>query len=176
MAYDSSRQATVLFGGWNGSTALGDTGEYSCCQVPVPFGCETPHCNGAPRLSAAGCARVGSPQFAIEVQNAVPDAPGPAAGLLALSNQASAGTSVPCTSSFAQRLCWNIVPIGADFLVAVDASGRGTLPVPIPDDAALKGSRVYFQFLSYHPGKDCPCVVAPLLGFTSSQGLDVLVQ
>jgi hypothetical protein len=179
LAHQDARGTTLLFGGWDLSQPLADTWEYAPaapCAMPVAFGCATPHCSGAARLSAATCPAPGNAAFALEVANAVPDQPPPAAGIFFLSHLAIPGASLPCTSSVAQRLCFNVAPLGIDFLVAVDGRGRGSLPLPIPNDPGLSKLRLYVQFASYHPTRDCPCVAGPGLGFTSSQGLEVVIQ
>jgi hypothetical protein len=66
--------------------------------------------------------------------------------------------------------------MGLEFPVAIDARGRGALPAAIPNLPVLRGTRAYVQLLSFHPARDCPCVFAPGLGLTSSQGLEILIQ
>jgi hypothetical protein len=179
MVHQKARGTSLVFGGWDLSAPLADTWEYVAappCATPVAFGCETPHCAGAPRLSAATCARVGNAAFALEVANAVPDQPPPAGGLLFLSATAAPGQALPCSSAVAQRVCFNVAPDGVGFTVAIDARGRGRLPLPIPGDAALVGQTVFGQFLGAHPARDCPCLLAPGAGFSGAKGLAVRLQ
>jgi hypothetical protein len=89
---------------------------------------------------------------------------------------AAPNAALPCTSAYARQLCVNVVPIGVDVLVAIDAGGRGTVPLPIPSGSGFAGRSVYFQFLGFHPQRDCPCTLAPGIGLTASQGLEVRIQ
>lgn len=179
MVHQTARGASLLFGGWDLSAPLSDTWEYAAmppCAMPTAFGCETPHCAGAARLSAATCPRLGNRSFAIEVANAVPDQPPPAAGFMFLSPTAAPGQALPCTGSSAQRLCFNVPPTGLAFAVAIDARGRGSLPLPIPNDPALDQQRIFGQFANLHPGRDCPCLIAPGAELTSSKGIAIRLQ
>lgn len=179
MVHQTARGTSLLFGGWDLSAPLADTWEYAHatpCAMPMAFGCATPHCRGAARLSAATCPRIGNAAFAIEVANAVPDQPAPAVGLMFLSTTAAAGQSLSCIGSANPRLCFNVAPNGLVFQVAVDARGRGSFPLPIPADAALAQQQVFGQFASLHPGRDCPCLLAPGAAFTSSKGIAILLQ
>ena len=179
MVHQTARGTSLVFGGWNLSVPLADTWEYAAaapCAMPQAFGCETPHCSGAARLSAATCPRLGNTAFAIEVANAVPDQPPPAGGFLFLSAVAAPGQSLPCAGSTVQRLCFNVAPTDLTFAVAIDARGRGSLPLPIPNDPALAQQQVFGQFANMHPTRDCPCLLASFAGFTSSKGIAILLQ
>ncbi|HLU38262.1 MAG TPA: kelch repeat-containing protein, partial [Planctomycetota bacterium] len=179
MAHQDARGTSLVFGGYDLSVPLADTWEFVTgppCATPVAFGCETPHCDGAPRVSAPSCARVGNGAFALEIANAIPDEQGVAGGLLFLSAQAAAGQSLPCSSSVAQRLCFNVVPPGIGFAVPIDARGRGRLPLPIPGDPVLAGGTVFGQFVNAHPGRGCACALGPGAGFTSSRGIRISLQ
>jgi hypothetical protein len=178
MAHHEARGATLVFGGWSGSAALNDTWEYAAtppCGMPVAFGCGTPHCDGLARLSAATCPRVGETAFAIEVSNGLPDAPGAVATLLSLGLTPAPGAALACDGPQG-HLCYNLVPIGVDRAVAIDARGRGSLAVPIPNAASLRGASVYFQLVSAHVAQGCPCVLLPGLGLTSSRGLEAMIR
>jgi hypothetical protein len=179
MVHQQARGTSLVFGGWDLSAPLADTWEYVAaapCAMPALFGCETPHCSGAARVSVATCPRIGNAAFALEIANAVPDQPPPAAGFVFLSAVAAPGQSLPCTGSGSQRLCFNVVPSGLDFAVALDPRGRGTLPLPIPNVAGLAQQQVHVQFANLHPSRDCPCLLAPGAGFSSSRGLSILLQ
>jgi hypothetical protein len=179
MVHQAARGASLVFGGWDLSAPLADTWEYAAsapCAMPLSFGCETPHCGGAARLSAATCPRLGNGAFAIEVANAVPDQPPPAGGFVFLSAAAAAGQSLPCTGAAMPRLCFNVTPSGLVFSVAIDGRGRGALPLPIPNEPALAQQRIFAQFANLHPGRGCPCQLAPGAEFTSSKGAAILLQ
>lgn len=179
MAHQDARGASLLFGGWDLSVPLADTWEYAAsvpCTMPAAFGCETPHCAGAARLTAATCPRLGNASFALEVSNGVPDQPPPAGGLLFLSAAAAPGQSLPCSGSTSQRLCFNVVPNGLTVAVAIDARGRGSLPLPVPNDPALRQQTLFGQFLNLHPGRGCPCVLGPGAELTASKGAAILLQ
>jgi hypothetical protein len=179
MAHHQARGTSLVFGGWDLSAPLADSWEYAPtppCVTPTVFGCETPGCAGAARLSAASCPRVGNAAFAIEVSNGVPDSLQGGGAFLMLSDAAAPGQSLPCSGALAQRLCVNVKPLGLDFALPVNARGRGALALPIPNIAALSGHRVFAQLVIAHPGHDCPCRLGPTAGFTSSKGLEILLQ
>lgn len=179
MVHQEARGTTLVFGGFDLSVALADTWEYAAappCRMPRAYGCETPHCNGAARLSAASCPHVGNAAFAIEVSNGVPDLPPPAVSIVLASSLAAANQSVPCSSTVSQRLCIDVVPIGLAFPVATDARGRGSWPLPIPNASELRDLRLFCQLVSFHATHNCACLVAPGNGFTSSKGLEVRIQ
>ena len=108
----------------------------------------------APELSGSGFATIGS-----TVQLSITDAPVSDLGVLAVGT-----TPRVTTPTFGGTLHLNPLMV---LPVTVHPDGRATLPVPIPDDEALVGEGVLFQFL----GIDA---AAPA-GVSMSNGLELRI-
>ena len=181
MAYDSKRGKLVLFGGLVYQPPImniqmfDDTWEYECCKLPTLYGRGTPHCNGEPQISGNSCPSIGNPNFAVDVQNALPCGPNTLAFMWLGVQQAN--TPLACANNPALSFTVNLVPVVA---VSVPCAAPGStsrqLPVPIPSLPILVGQNLFFQFLQAEFPTSCTQCGFLITGLTGSKGLDVLIQ
>ncbi|MCB9890789.1 MAG: hypothetical protein H6832_02525 [Planctomycetes bacterium] len=114
--------------------------------------------NLVPKCSAAGLPRLGSQSFAIEVERARAQT---AAALLIGADSADLAIS---GCSLLVRTPWISLPA-----IVTDLQGRGALPLPIGQDSALLGIRIFGQYLVLDTG-------AQLFGLASvSEGIHVAI-
>jgi hypothetical protein len=168
LAYDTTREKLVLFGG--ASVAyFSDTWEYGPVHAAThaPFGNGCPGSAGTPSLAIAGGAR---PWLGDTITLELTSVPQTTAALLLVGTSRAAWGPVPLPldlSPLGMPGCALRVN-GTGILAVAVGGGRGAVPLRIPDDASLLGSRFYDQAIVVDPA-------ANAAGATASHALEARI-
>lgn len=122
------------------------------CGTYTLYGPASPGALGAPSISGAGCARIG--------QTITIDSTGPAFGIGILAS------GFPTNAQFLNLTVLQSTSVTVVSLL--NASGQGSLPLPIPLDPALGNAHVYFQAAYLD--------ASTTSGLSASPGLDILLR
>ncbi|MFN0205455.1 MAG: TolB family protein [Planctomycetota bacterium] len=137
--------------------------------LATPYGTGTPGCNGLHALSAVNTANIGNANFTLKCTNTPPNSLG---GWFITDSQ-----DIPGTDTF------NVgVKLHVDFFNATeafvidsysDATGLGTLTIPVPNNPVLVGKTFYAQ--AVWAWALTVCFNFPM-GLSSSNGLSITIQ
>jgi len=128
------------------------------------FGGSSPGCTGPLAASVTSMPHLGNQAFSLICGNAPPNS----LGVVAL---AGAGLGMPVSALGVQ--VW-VDPLRLWALPTVISNGLGAaeLLLPVPQDPALVGGRIFAQFFWLGPGAPAPC---PPLGLSASNGLQITI-
>ncbi|MCI0588206.1 MAG: PQQ-dependent sugar dehydrogenase [Planctomycetes bacterium] len=134
----------------------------------TPYGTGTAGCSGAHALSASTPAAIHAPCWTLTTTNA----PASSVGILALADVQDLAGSDPLGVGLTLH-----VSLGSPLLFLLpmpsNASGTGSLTIPIPNSTALIGAILYGQTAWGWPAGPC----APSsIGASSSNGLEITIQ
>jgi hypothetical protein len=149
MAYDSGRNRTVVFGGTNGSSALGDTWEWG--GPPASASAYGTGC-GSPALTISGGT---FPQINTTAQALLTNIPNSLAFVcLGWSNTTTGLFPLPLSlASFGLPGCLlQQSAEGGSLPVTSTGVGTATFSVPIPNNTDLLAARLYLQGWAIAPG------------------------
>jgi len=137
----------------------------------VPYGAATAGCTGRPVLSGSPAPHVNTPSFALSCTKAPPLS----VGLWVITDVADDAGSDPF--GIGAKLYVDLFT--ATLLLTVngtsDASGLGTAPAPIPNNAAIAGATVYAQALWAWPAGSCTTNYPLPFGLSASNGLAITI-
>lgn len=159
-AFDTTFNGSSPSGGWSyGDVFVAKlTGTVQYCGEGVP-GCLGPH-----GLGVKSCPQLGNARFGFECTNAPPHA----IGLVIVSDT----WNLVGTDLFGIGIPMHVGFTGSEVLtfdLVSEATGLGSVAIPIPSIAALAGKRYAAQALWYWPSG--PCTLSPVTPLSASQGL-----
>ncbi len=129
------------------------------------FGRSSPGCTGPLAASVSSMPRIGNVSFALTCGNAPPST----AGLCALTGNQ---LSNPLTL-FGVEIWVDPSLVFVSLTANSNSIGASEVPVPVPNNAALAGGRLFAQFFWVGPTAPLPC---PPLGWSASNALDFTIQ
>ncbi len=169
LAYDSTNERVVLFGGYSGGTYLGDTWIYAT-TAPASSSAYGNGCLGTngqrPTVGAATGPWIGEP-FSVTTTN-LAAATAPSVALVGFSNTSWLGTPLPIDLGvIGMTGCSLRTSVESTFPMTVN-SAIANLTFTVPNDPTVVGGHAYFQSAHLDIG-------ANGLGLTASNGLDATV-
>jgi len=131
----------------------------------IAFGNSSPGCTGPLAISVNSMPRVGNAAFALNCGNAAPSS----VGLIAF----TAGALPAPVIVLGVEVWIDPSVLFVTTTVSSNPIGACEVPLPIANNPALAGMRLFTQFLWLGPATPPPC---PPLGFSASNALDFTIQ